>query len=193
MYTVCFRLCQCKPLPNWHKLYLTHYSLSCCYTLLYSSSKVTNVNNCPGFIKITFVQQSFVIKLVRVKNLMQYERKKWWYRTDCANIYIIYSWIPDGTRIERYVVGWLVFIVYCVFRVWWVNIKPCWSTLGADSLSWRGITFHARIQRCLIVHRYNPLQVWPNQSETRHFSFHLHRPSFINILIICKICLRHCF
>lgn len=97
------------------------------------------MNNCPGFIKITFVQQSFVLKLVRVKNLMQYERKKWWYRTDCANIYIIYSWIPDGTRIiviiERYVVGWLVFIVYCVFRVWWVNIKPCWSTLGADSLS----------------------------------------------------------
>lgn len=124
-------------------------------------------------------------------------KKKWWYRTDCANIYIIYSWIPDGTRIiviiERYVVGWLVFIVYCVFRVWWVNIKSCWSTLGADSLSWRGITFHAKIQRCLIVHRYNPLQVWPNQSETRHFSFHLHRPSFINILIICKICLRHCF
>lgn len=155
------------------------------------------MNNCPGFIKITFLQQSFVTKLVRVKNLMQYERKNY----DIVRIALIFisyhSWIPDGIRIiviiERYVVGWLVFIVYCVFRVWWVDIKPCWSTLGADSLSWRGITFHARIQRCLIVHRYNPLQVWPNQSETRHFSFHLHRPSFINILIICKICLRHCF
>lgn len=77
------------------------------------------MNNCPGFIKITFVQQSFVIKLVRVKNLMQYERKKWWYRTDCANIYIIYSWIPDGTRIiviiERYVWdGWSSLFTVCL-------------------------------------------------------------------------------
>lgn len=97
------------------------------------------MNNCPGFIKITFLQQSFVTKLVRVKNLMQYERKNY----DIVRIALIFischSWIPDGTRIiviiERYVVGWLVFIVYCVFRVWWVDIKPCWSTLGADSLS----------------------------------------------------------